>query len=63
MQKDIEDELKNEENTQHADEEPVTYVTSEYIENSNHEDSVERDENEKPVTFAHESNDNNEDLE
>ena len=57
-QKDIEDALKYEKNLQHDDnEEPVTYVTAEDIENSNHEERVSRDKNKDPVTFAGESSD------
>ena len=55
MQKDIEDALKHEESLQHDDNEnPITYVNSEDIENSNHEEHVEHDENEEPVTFVEE---------
>ena len=56
MQKDIDDALEHEENTQHDEnEDPVTYVTSEDIENSNHDEHVNHDENEDPVTFTDES--------
>lgn len=53
MQKDIEDALKHEEDLQHDEnKDPVTYVTSEDIENSNHEERVEHDENVDPITFS-----------
>ncbi|WP_428325653.1 hypothetical protein [Nitrosopumilus sp.] len=56
MQKDIEDALKHEENTQHNDnEEPVTYVSLDDVKSIEHAENVENDKNKDPVTFAEET--------